>query len=146
MTETQFRVKYSELIGHYQFIEIHLKEICAELLADKDRGWFKRLDDYETDTMGEMIRKLRTIQAQKKVEFFSSENFEELEALRKRRNFWIHLCFIDYVHVSFKKNGDIKHPEHAKWIIDDFFNAQEWNEKLVEIGGSISKAKSSSQI
>ena len=145
MTETQFRVKHSELIGYYQFIEIHLKGICADLLADKDRGWFARLDDYETDTMGKMIQTLRKTQAQKKVEFFSSEDFDALEELRKRRNFWIHLCFIDYVHISFKK-GVLKHPEHAKWIVDDFFNAQELDEKLVEIGRSISKAKSSAQI
>lgn len=140
MTETDFRVQYSELIGHYQFIEIHLKEICAVLLADKDRGWFKRLDDYETDTMGEMIRKLRTVQAQKKVEFFSSADFEALEAFRQRRNYWIHKCFIDDCVTIVFKDGGLKRPQHAKMITDDFLNAQEWNEKLVEIGQSIHKA------
>ncbi len=40
MTETEFRVKHSELIEYYQLIEMRLKGICAALLADGE----KRLD------------------------------------------------------------------------------------------------------
>lgn len=38
MTEAEFRVKHSELIEYYQLIEMRLKCICADLLADEDRG------------------------------------------------------------------------------------------------------------
>ena len=136
MKEADFRVKHSEMIEYYQLIEFHLKGICASLLADGDRGWLDRLNDYETDTMGQMLRKIRSIQAQKQISLLSSEDLDTLDSLRKKRNYWIHLCFIDYVHVSFRK-GEVKHPDHAIKITQDLQEAIEWDEKLAEIARSL---------
>ncbi len=54
MTESDFRFKHSELIEYYQYIEMHLKAICAGFLADEEKGWFERLSDYETDSFGNL--------------------------------------------------------------------------------------------
>ena len=56
MTKTEFREKHSELIEYYQYIEMRLKGICATLLADEERGWFERLEDYESDPLGKLIK------------------------------------------------------------------------------------------
>ena len=59
MTETEFRVKHSELIEYYQLIEMRFKSACAGLLADEEKGWFNRLDDYESDPFGKLIQKFK---------------------------------------------------------------------------------------
>ena len=59
MTETEFRLRYSELIEYYQYIEERLKYICAQLLADEDKDWFNRLNELESDPFGMLIRKIQ---------------------------------------------------------------------------------------
>jgi hypothetical protein len=45
MTENDFRIYHSKIIEAYQFIEMHLKMICADLLSDEERDWLERFDD-----------------------------------------------------------------------------------------------------
>ena len=58
MTEVEFRVKHSELIEYYQLIEMHLKGICAALDVDKENSWFDKLDDFEADPLGKLLKKI----------------------------------------------------------------------------------------
>lgn len=58
MTESDFRFKHSELIEYYQYIEMRLKFICANFLAKDEQEWFDRLVDYETDSLGKLIKKM----------------------------------------------------------------------------------------
>lgn len=132
MTETDFRFKHSELIQYYQLIEMRLKSICAALLADEEKGWYKRLEDYESDSMGGLIRNIWTIQDQKKMNLFSKDDIDVLDNLRNTRNYWAHECFGGEHPVCFKK-GEVKNPEHTKRIIFDYETAVEWDEKLADI-------------
>ena len=67
MTESEFRFKHSELIEYYQYIEMRLRFLCADFLADEERNWFERLSDYESDSFGFLLKKIKEIQEQKKV-------------------------------------------------------------------------------
>ncbi len=136
MTETQFREMHSQVIEYYQCIEIHLKGICASLLAENERDWFPLLANSEADRLGKVIEKIRTLQNQRHVDVFSSEEYDALHEIRKKRNWWVHQCFIDYTHVSFSK-GVVKHPHHAEMITLDLQDAKGWDEKIVEIGRSL---------
>ena len=39
MKQADFYKNYCELITYYQCIEVHLKGLCALLLADEEIGW-----------------------------------------------------------------------------------------------------------
>ena len=135
MTKAEFRDRHSEIIEKYQNIEMHLRGICAALLANKDDSWFKKLDEHETDTLGELIKKIQFLQNQKQLELFTPEDIETLNQIRKSRNYWVHQCFIDpnLRTVTFRKDETIKHTEIAQRINSDLRTAVEWNEKITEI-------------
>lgn len=132
MTETEFRVKHSELVEYYQLIEMRLRFICADLMADKDRGWFERLDDYELDPFGTLLKKIKEYQQQKQKTLLTEDDFAKLEDVRKTRNYWVHQCFGLHDQVLFRK-GSVRNPMHAQKILMDFDEAVEWDEKLTDI-------------
>ena len=136
MTKTEFREKHSELIEYYQYIEMRLRGICATLLADEERGWFERLEDYESDPLGKLITQTQEIQSQKQKDLLSPEDFEALEALRKTRNYWVHQCFSDYTPVIFR-NGSVRNPSHAQEITLALRDAINWDERLTEVARSL---------
>ena len=137
MNKAEFYEKYCELITYYQCIEADLKGICASLLADEERGWFERLDDYESDPLGKMIQEIQILQEKKNCALFSSEDFEALNAMRKTRNYWVHQCFVGYTHVTFHK--DIVRPPYGGKLNADLNEAIDWDQKLTEIGRPLIK-------
>ena len=132
MTETEFRIKHSEIIEYYQLIEMRLKSICAALLADEKKGWYERLDDFESNPMRRSINHIDFIQKQKKKGTFSEKALKELDNLCDARNYWAHECFGGNHPVCFN-HGEVKNPKHAQRIMSDFEAAVEWDEKLAEI-------------
>ena len=87
MTEVEFRVKHSELIEYYQLIEMHLKGICAALDVDKENSWFDKLDDFEADPLGKLLKKIKKLQSKKNYKLLKDDDFRELDELRKKRNY-----------------------------------------------------------
>ena len=132
MTEKEFRVKHSELIEYYQLIEMRLRFICADLLADKERTWFERLDDYESDPFGLLIHKIKEIQSQKQIAALTQDDFDSLAELRKTRNYWVHQCFGIHNPITFR-NGEVRNKGYEDRINADFDKAVEWDEKLTKV-------------
>jgi len=133
MTEQEFRVKYCELMEYYQYIEMHLKGLCADLLANEDISWFEGLNNFREDPFGPLVKKLREIQAEKNVMALSSDEFAALDEVRKKRNYWTHECFGGLNPIVFR-NGVVRNNVNADKIIYDHQEAVEWDEKLVEAG------------
>lgn len=136
MTESDFRFKHSELIEYYQYVEMRLKFICSGLLADEEKVWFERLSDYENDSFGCLLKKIKEIQEQKKIILLGNDDFSKLDDLRKTRNYWAHQCFGGQTPIVFK-DDKVKRNEYAIKIVSDLDEAIEWNEKLTEIGKQI---------
>ena len=132
MTETEFRVKHSELIEYYQLMEMRLKTACAGLLADKEKDWFARLSDYESDPFGVLIKKIKEIQQRKNLSLLSDDEFIKLGELREKRNYWAHQCFGGQYPIVFQK-GNVKDPKYATKIVDDLDDAIKWDERLTEV-------------
>jgi len=130
MTENDFRFRHSELIEFYQLIEMRLKGICAEFVADEEKGWFDRLDDYESDSFGLLLKETKKLQKQKQIDLLTQEEFSILDEIRKKRNFWVHQCFGLYP-IVFKK-GELRHSESGKKLCLDLDEAKEWDRKLTE--------------
>lgn len=146
MTETEFRFKHSQLIEYYQYVEMRLRFICAALLADEERTWFERLDDYGADPMGKLIWKLDEIQKSIGSGFLSEEDIAELNELRANRNYWCHQAFSGDFHVTFRRDAVkremvLRRPEYAKKIADDLNAAIEWDEKLTNVSRAIDAQK-----
>ena len=75
MTEIEFRARHSELIEYYQYIEMHLKGICASFPEDENRTWFDMLDDYESDPFGKLLLTIQKYQNEKKLHCFQQKTF-----------------------------------------------------------------------
>lgn len=138
MTEAEFRVMHSQLIEYFQYIEFHMKAICADLLADEQKSWFEHLNDYESDSLGTMLREIRSLQVEKKVNLLTQEDLDTLEEMRKTRNYWVHQCFSGIPHISFRK-GELRYAVHGERLRSDLQRAIEWDEKITEIGRAITK-------
>ena len=132
MTETEFRFKHSELIMYYQLIEWRLKAICAKLLANEKTSWYDKLDDYEHDPFGKMLKEIKRLQAQNNIEVFTEEEFVTLDNMRKTRNYWVHQCFSGYSGPTFRR-GDLSNNIYGTKISSDLMEAIEWDERIVEM-------------
>lgn len=135
MTRSEFHERHSEIIEYYQYIEMHLRGICAVLLASEEKSWFDQLDEHNTDTLGALITKIQSLQIQKSLDLFSPEDLDTLNQLRKNRNYWVHQCFTDPKErlVTYNRVDTIKNIEIVKRINSDLLAAIEWNEKITEV-------------
>ena len=133
MTETEFRIKYSELIEHYQYIEERLKYICMAIIVDEQNEWLSALHDVEFDYFGILVTRIQSLQTQKKIDLLSREDIEELDKLRKTRNYWVHQCFGGLENLIIFKNGELKNPAYGKKISNDLSEAIRWEKKLADI-------------
>ena len=131
MKETDFRIYHSMIIETYQHIEMKLKVLSSRLLSTEERGWFDRLDDYESDSLGKMLVKIRDIQDKKNIELFSSDDFTKMENMRQARNYWAHECFGGMTPIVFNK-GIVKRPAYATRLVDDLKAAEEIESSLAE--------------
>lgn len=152
MATFDFRKTYCELLAYYQYIEMHLRGIYAALLADDERNWFDRLDDYETDPLGIMIQKIESLQAKRPEEsvtlieslhleqpkkYFTQSDIEELNSLRQSRNYWVHQCFIGDKPVIIRRDGTVKRQKHAERLENDLKNAIAWDKKITDIENKV---------
>lgn len=131
MTESDFRINHSRIIETYQLIEMRLKTICAGLLSDEERTWFDRLNDYDSDSLGKLIRKINKTQREKNTNLLTSKDFKALKTIRETRNYWAHQCFGALKHVTFK-NDTVKNPEYADRIMADLKKAEMMDQLLAE--------------
>lgn len=129
MTEMEFRFNHSKLLEYYQLIEMRLRGLCADLMADDERDWFERLSDYDLDSFGALLIKLRDMQKEKQIVIFSQDDFKALHELRENRNYWAHECFGGLRPITFRK-GEVCHQEDAERVICDLNKAIEWDEKI----------------
>ena len=69
----EFRVKHSELVEQYQFIEFHLEGLFAIMQNDGD-NFVELAHRVENDAMGELIRKVRFLIKEKKHQDLLTKN------------------------------------------------------------------------
>lgn len=122
----EFRIVHSKLIEQYQFIEFHLEGIFG-LIGD---GNFEELTHrVMNDTMGELIRKVRFILKEKKINLLSKEDYAILDEIRDDRNYWCHSCYIEMK----VKMDDTKVQKRIGSINDDLNKVESMNDKLINV-------------
>ncbi len=123
----KFRIYHSTLIEHYQFIEAHLEGIYATLSG---KSLLEGLRDVEKDGLNQIIKEIRKIECTKNMSIFTDEEYERMEKIFQRRNFWCHNCYYD---MPFdRKTGGPKKENDIKTMLSDLREAAELRDKLFE--------------
>ncbi|MCR4941072.1 MAG: hypothetical protein K5930_13385 [Treponemataceae bacterium] len=111
------------MIEYYQRIEDDLEKIYARISDNVVQGF----EEVERDSISAIIRKIRNAQLQKNTHIITDEEMRKIEEMCKRRNYWVHNCFLKFpLDDRIKKNTEVNTTQE---LINDFFEA----EKIVEI-------------
>jgi hypothetical protein len=124
MTLEEYRIKHSMLIEQYQWIESDLEGIYA---AISDEPFCQALREIEKDSIGGVAREIKKIEKEKNIVIFSEEEYQELDILRERRNFWCHVCYTE----AYDKNTGA--PRNAQDLATDLWKAEAFLGRLRQI-------------
>ena len=123
----EFRIAHSTLIEHYQFMEAHLEGIYAAILDKPFRDGIRQI---EWDSMSGVIREIREVEQEKKLQIFTSQEYDQLRSIIERRNFWCHCC---YYELAFDlKTGGPARVRDVQEMLEDLRQAEQWREQLFQ--------------
>ena len=126
MTAQEFHSDYTQLMEHYQMIEMHLEGIYGWL---HDDGFLAGLASVERDSIRKIIHAIRVQENRLGIQVLSDTEYDALNFLCKRRNFWVHECFVC---CAFQKDGALKNPSHIKQMKQDIRDADTMRNLLYE--------------
>ena len=124
MTLEEYRIRHSMLIEQYQWIEFDLEGLCA---AISDEPFSEAIREIERDSIGGVVREIRRIEKEKNMTIFSEDEYQELDMLRERRNFWSHACYTE----AYDKNTGV--PRNAQMLSTDLEKAESFLKHLRKI-------------
>lgn len=124
MTLEEYRIKHSLLIEQYQWIEFDLEGLYAAL---SEEPFCEALQEIEKDSIGGVVREIRKIEEYKNITVFSEDEYQELDQIRERRNFWCHVCYTE----AYDKHTGA--PKNAKMLSIDLWKAETFLERLRQI-------------
>lgn len=127
MTLEKFRLMHSELIEHYQYIELHLEGIYATIC---ENGFISGLKEVEKSNIGRLVREIKKTETEQNTSIISQDIYERINKAMERRNFWCHNCYVD---MTFKTNGEPKKQEDINSLIADEREAKSLRDILYEI-------------
>ena len=124
MTLEEYRIQHSVLIEQYQWIEFDLEGLYA---AISDEPFCEALRGIEKDSIGGVVREIKRIEKEKNIVIFSEEEYQELDMLRERRNFWSHVCYTE----AYDNITGV--PRNAQLLLTDLRKAKTILEQLRKI-------------
>ena len=128
MTLEEYRISHSTLIEQYQWIEFDLEGLYA---AISDEPFCEALREIEKDSIGGIVREIKKIEKEKNIVIFSEDEYQELDMLRERRNFWSHTCYTE----AYDKNTGA--PRNAQMLSTDLRKAETFLERLRKIKNAL---------
>lgn len=123
----RFRITHSTLIEHYQFIEEHLEGIYA---AISGKNLIEGLKDVEKDSLRCIVKEIKKVEQAKRIFIFTDEEYEQLDNIFKRRNFWCHNCYYDLAFDA--RTGGPKRRTDVDKMLSDLCDAKRLRENLYE--------------
>ena len=124
MTLEEYRIRHSMLIEQYQWIEFDLEGLYA---AISDEPFCEALREIEKDSIGGVVREIKKIEKEKNMTIFSDDEYQELDMLRERRNFWSHAWYTE----AYDKNTGV--PRNAQMLLTDLWKAETFLKRLRKI-------------
>ena len=122
----EYRIRHSMLIEQYQWIEFDLEGLYAAL---SDEPFYEALREIERDSIGGVVREIQKIEKEKNITIFSDEEYQQLDMLRERRNFWSHVCYTE----AYDPHTGV--PRNAKMLLADLQKAETFLVYLRKIKG-----------
>lgn len=106
MTLDEYRIQHSMLIEQYQWIEFDLEGICAVL---SEEPFHEAIREIEKDSIGGIVREIQRMEEKLNVVAFTAAEYEAIDRLRERRNFWSHECYTEAwdKHTGVPRNADL---------------------------------------
>lgn len=96
-TIDRFRKLHSEIIENYQCIEYDMKRIYSAMSSD---DFDDNMEWLTYDNWGKILNKLRKLDNTDDNPFFTDKEYELLDEIRERRNYWCHQCYLDWVYIK----------------------------------------------
>ena len=124
MTLEKYRIIHSTLIEQYQWIEFDLEGLYA---AIADEPFSKALRGIEKDSIGGVVREIKKIEKEKNITVFTADEYQELDLLRERRNFWSHVCYTE----AYDKITGV--PQNETMLLTDLKKAETFLDHLRKI-------------
>ncbi len=116
------------LIEHYQFIEAHLEYIYSFIYGKKFFDGLEEVSDY---SLTRLIREIQKIDSKRKTPALTPDDYERLETIRERRNFWVHNSYYD---LTFDlKTGELNKPWEVERMEQDLKEAESMRKHLFEV-------------
>lgn len=92
MTIEEYRIRHSMLIEQYQWIEFDLEGLFAFICGEP---FHEAIQEIEKDSIGGVVREIKKIEEERNIVVFFDSEYEELDQIRQRRNFWSHACYTE---------------------------------------------------
>lgn len=127
MSIDNFRLLHSTIMEHYQFIEFHLEGLYAKICG---KDFALGLDDVKKSNLYRLIQEIKKIEKENQRLLFSDIEYNRLEKICVRRNFWCHNCYVELVFD--RKTGDLKKKEDMMTLIEDLKEAELVRNSLFE--------------
>ena len=124
MTLEEYRIRHSTLIEQYQWIEFDLEGLFAFISGDP---FHEAIQEIEKDSIGGVVREIRKIEEERGIQVFFDSEYEELDQIRQRRNFWSHACYTE----AYDKQYGV--PKNANLLSDDLAFATHFLSRLRQI-------------
>lgn len=102
MTFQEFQILHSETIGYFQLIESDLKWIYS-LMHNGNIG--ENYDSLDKRNLGFVIKELKELDYSAGTPFISKNDYNFLNQMREKRNYWCHQAYIDFMYIENFQNS-----------------------------------------
>jgi len=95
-TVDRFRMLHSEIIVYYQCIEYDMRRIYSAMCSDDFEDSMYELSD---KNWGVILNRLKKLDNSDGDPYFTKAEYDLLDEIRSRRNYWCHQCYLDWVYI-----------------------------------------------
>lgn len=93
----KFRLMHSEIIENYQCIEFDMRRIYSAMVeGDYDDS----MDELWDKNWGVLLARLKKLDNSDGKPYISEKDYDLLDEIRERRNYWCHQCYLDFVYLE----------------------------------------------
>lgn len=96
-SKDRFRALLGEIIEYFQCIEYDLKRIYSAISSE---DFDECMDTLEGDNWGVVLNKLKGLDYTYDDPYLSQNDYQLLDEIRERRNYWCHQCYLDFVYIE----------------------------------------------
>ena len=130
MTRSKFKQIHSDLIMQVQCIENSLRIIYA---AMKEGDFEDNIDDLEKANLGRIIKELKKLDLSDGHPDLSDADYELIDQIREKRNYWCHQCYLDYLFIPDNFQREKRFQEIAADLREDESRTNDLYKKLQKV-------------